>query len=253
MKRKDCIVVLTIAVLAVSACLVAIAQDGGEQAIPEDSEFQGSKLCGMCHKDEMTAYEETAHFTHEPPADTDEPWKHNTGWDADAGEAAEEGIRCETCHGRGSAHSKAKTEEKYPLVINSLNIENNASRVSICAQCHARYTAKEGDLPVDYTPGENLLEKIDLLPVEEGATHQQVNELVTSTHFEKNVGCVQCHTSHSGGGENNLREPAEEICKPCHADQLDMAHTKGMAKEGDTCVGCHMPNGAHTFAKPAGE
>jgi mono/diheme cytochrome c family protein len=40
----------------------------------------------------------------------------------------------------------------------------------------------------------------------------------------------------------------------CHHEEADLAtHTKGKAKEGDTCVTCHMPDGAHTFAKPPAE
>ncbi|MGQ9731939.1 MAG: cytochrome c3 family protein [Candidatus Zipacnadales bacterium] len=234
--------------------LLAIAQDARPR-IPDDAKYVTSKLCGMCHEEEATAFAKTPHFNHEPPAETDEPWKHNTGWNKETSEAAEAGIRCEACHGRGSAHVKADQDEKAGLIINSMILEDNAVRVSICAQCHARYTAKEGEVPVAYVPGENLLEKIELLPVEEGLPHQELNEMIASKHFTlQHMGCIQCHTSHAEEKtEHSLRKPLPDLCVQCHQEQADLAHTKGQAKEGDTCATCHMPNGAHTFAKASTE
>ncbi len=244
-----------IVVLAVGFCLAVVAQEV-KQAIPDDAKYATSKLCGMCHKDEKPIYDETTHGKYEMPEGVEEPWRHSTGWDRETGEPAEPGVGCEACHGRGSAHMSAATKDdvdQTALIVNSLKLETNDQRVSICAQCHARYTVAEGEPPVDFTPGENLLEKVTLLPPEEGQKQQQVNELVNSKHYtEKDMGCIQCHTSHSEGvQEGQLRKPINDLCAPCHHDQSDMAaHTDGKAQEGDTCATCHMPGGSHGFQKP---
>jgi len=233
-------------------CLTVVAQEP-QAAIPADAEYAGSKLCGMCHKDQTAAFSETPHAKHEAPAETTEPWKHGTGWDKAAGKAAEVGIRCEACHGRGSAHVKASQDERTLRIINPLSLDEPDKITSICAQCHSYYTPKEGDAPVAFTPGENLFEKIDLLPVEAGKSMQQVNEFVTGKHYTvKHMTCIQCHTSHTEGiTDTNLRMTAPDLCVQCHHEQADLTHTKGTAKEGDTCLTCHMPDGVHTFAKVA--
>jgi len=240
----------------VAALGVAVVAQEPQAAIPADSEYAGSKLCGMCHKDEKTAFAETKHPKAEPLAGTDTPWKYATGWDRATGQAQEPGVQCEACHGRGKTHVGAKTEDKKTLIINPLNLDEPDKITSICAQCHSYYTPKEGTAPAAFTPGENLFEKIDLLPVEEGKAMQQVNEFVTSKHYtEKHMTCIQCHTSHSEGiQEHNLRKTVPDLCVQCHHEEADIAkHTEGhtmKAKEGDTCVTCHMPNGVHTLAKP---
>lgn len=230
-------------------CFIVIAQEPQAQ-IPPDAEYAGSKLCGLCHKDQKTAFAETPHAKHIAPADTSEPWKHSTGWDRETGKAVEEGIQCEACHGRGKPHVGAKTEEKTALIINPLSLDTPEKINSICAQCHSRYTPKEGEPPVAFTPGDNIFDKIELLPVTEEQVMQQMNEFTTSKHYtEKRMTCIQCHTSHTEGiTTQNLRKPVPELCVQCHHEQEDMeAHTKGAARPEDTCITCHMPNGAHTF------
>jgi predicted CXXCH cytochrome family protein len=244
-----------VAVLVVGFCLAAIAQDV-KQAIPPDAKYVTSKLCGMCHKTEKTVYSETTHGKYEMPEGVEEPWRHSTGWDKATGTPSEPGVGCEACHGRGSAHMSAATKDdvdETALIIDPLKLETNDQRLSICAQCHARYTVAEGEPPVDFTPGENLLEKVTLLPPEPGQPQQQVNEFVSSKHYNANdMSCVQCHTAHTEGiQEHQLRKPINDLCTPCHEDQSDMAaHTDGKAKEGDTCATCHMPDASHAFEKP---
>jgi predicted CXXCH cytochrome family protein len=253
MKTTMRIAALVVAgILLGGLCLVVYAQETAG-AIPADAEYAGSKLCGMCHKDQKTTFAETPHAKHVAPTDTTEPWKHATGWNKGTGQAAEAGIQCEACHGAGKPHAGAKTEDKKTCIVNPMALDTPEKIDSICAQCHSYYTPKEGEAPVAFTPGENLLEKVTLLPPEPGKAMQQVNEFVTSKHFtEKHMTCIQCHTSHTEGvGEHNLRQQPPELCVQCHHEQADMAaHTKGAAKEGDTCVTCHMPGGVHTFAKP---
>jgi hypothetical protein len=256
MKMGVRLAALAIAGVMVGAlCLAVIAQDE-QAAIPADAKYAGSKLCGMCHKDEKTAFAETKHPQVQAPEGTTTPWKYVTGWDKAAGSGNEPGVQCEACHGRGSVHVGAKVEEKKTLIINPMNLDDPQKITSICAQCHSRYTPKEGDPPVDFTPGEVIFDKIDLLPVEAGQPMQQVNEFVTSKHYtEKHMTCIQCHGAHDEGMvEHNLRKPLPDLCGQCHHEQADLAaHTKGKAKEGDTCATCHMPDGAHTFAKPAAQ
>jgi len=249
------VAVAVVVTLAVGFCLAALAQDV-KQAIPADAKYATSKLCGMCHKDEKAIYSETTHGKYEMAEGVEEPWRHSTGWDKTAGKPSEPGVGCEACHGRGSAHVSAATKDdidETALTIDPLKLETNDQRVSICAQCHARYAVAEGEPPVDFTAGENLLERVTLLPAEPGQKQQQVNEFVGSKHYtEKDMGCIQCHTSHSEGiQEHQLRKPIMELCVPCHHENSDLAaHTDGKAKEGDTCATCHMPDGSHAFQKP---
>jgi predicted CXXCH cytochrome family protein len=239
--------------LAVFATLAVTAQDG-KPAIPADSTYAKSKVCGMCHKDQLAAWSQTKHAKVEAPADTKTPWIYWTGWERAAGTGSEPGVACEACHGRGKAHVTAKIEDKKLTIINGVKLESPALEVSICAQCHAQYKPKEGEAPVAFTPGEDLLAKVDLLPVVEGGTMQQANELVASKHYEKGTVCETCHSAHTDAGQpHQLRKPVVELCGGCHKDETDLAtHTKGKAKPDDTCVTCHMPGGSHAFQKPAG-
>jgi len=235
--------------------LAVMAQDA-KPAIPPDSTYVRSKTCAGCHKDQLKLWGATLHAKQEPPAGTAEPWIYVTGWDPATKQPAEAGVACEACHGRGKAHVTAEKDERKLKIIKGGALGSPALDVSICAQCHARYTSKEGDPPVAFTPGDDLLAKINLLPVQDGQKMQQVNELVGSRHFEKGTVCMTCHSAHTDAGvEHQLRKPVVELCGGCHADQANdlAAHTKGQAKADDTCVMCHMPNGSHAFQKPASQ
>ncbi len=204
----------------------------------------------MCHKAEKTAWEATLH-AEQTPGDDDTPWTHVTGYDPATGEGVEDGVSCEMCHGRGSVHTKVAADDRNATIVNGVKLATPALQVSICAQCHAKY---EEDAPVPYTPGEDLLAKITLIEVVPGEPMQQVNDLVGGKHFENGTVCVTCHTAHTEDSVGHqLRKPVVELCGECHADHVDLVHTKGAAKEGDTCITCHMPDGSHAFAKPVAE
>jgi len=236
--------------LAAAVCLGVVGLQA-QASVPADAEYVTSKICGMCHKAQATAWAPTRHAKTTPPADGTEPWKHVTGYDAASGTGKEPGVACEACHGRGSAHVKASAETRKTVIVNAGTLETPVQQVSICAQCHARYTPVEGEPPVAFTPGEDLLAKVTLLPPEPGQTMQQVNELVHSKHFEQGVVCLTCHSAHpEAETEHQLRKPVMELCGGCHADKVDLTHTKGQAKAGDTCQTCHMPDGSHAFVKP---
>ncbi len=232
--------------------LAVVAQEA-KPAIPADSTYVKSKVCGMCHKEQLKNWSTTLHAKQAPTPDATEPWKFTTGWDPAAKQASENGVACEDCHGRGKAHVSASQDERKVRIINGGKLDDPALKVSICAQCHSRYKPNEGQAPVAFTPGENLLAKVTLLPPEEGQKMEQVNELVGSKHFPKGTVCETCHSAHTDSGQpHQLLKPIIELCTGCHKDKADIAaHTKGKAKPDDTCATCHMPNGSHLFKKPA--
>jgi len=239
---------------SLAGVLAVVAQDA-KPAIPPDSTYVKSKVCGMCHKEQLALWSQTLHAKQQPAADTKEPWIYTTGWDPATEQPSETGVACEACHGRGKAHVAAKEDDRKLKIIKGDTLGSPALEVSICAQCHARYKPNEGDPPVAFTPGDDLLAKINLLPVQDGQKMQQVNELVGSKHFEKGTVCESCHSGHpASGAPHQLRKAVPDLCLDCHKDKSDVAgHTKGKAKADDTCVTCHMPNGSHAFRKPASQ
>ncbi|OPZ85978.1 MAG: hypothetical protein BWY76_01165 [bacterium ADurb.Bin429] len=110
-------------------------------------------------------------------------------------------------------------------------------------------------MAVNYKFGQDLLttEGFKLAEVQEGKPMQEMNEVVTSKHFAKDITCVNCHSSHVATPQaHQLKQPVNELCLSCHKDKTMAVHAPKAAADA-TCATCHMPKGSHAFAKPKAE
>jgi hypothetical protein len=148
---------------------------------------------------------------------------HTTGFDPQGnqnelpgliGTWAQEGVRCERCHGPGSLH-----------ISNPQGIKLNVQRDSAeCGDCHIR-------------------EPLDTIHAAEGFLdhNQQYNESLQSKHLALN--CVDCHDPHSGVVQLRKAETqtTQIQCENCHFDQAKYQNNPSHQNLGLTCIECHMP------------
>ena len=187
-------------------------------------------------------------------------------------------IGCETCHGAGSAHIKAKKAEKPSLIVNPAKLA--AERVTtICVQCHSRPQGHlKNDQPVNkdnkmLTAGisrneylVNYTTREDAGPndfwgdgVHSKAHHQQGTDFIRSKHYTnatQTLSCVSCHDPHGNSGLKNQlvkapRDGQNSLCANCHKVDLKEHTTKAVGEahtDKIACVDCHMPKTMQTGA-----
>jgi tetratricopeptide (TPR) repeat protein len=138
--------------------------------------------------------------------------------------AHETGVRCETCHGPGSAHLKAVGADAADKAIINPKRFTNEQVLEQCAQCHAGF----GDL---YDP----------LP-EDLLISNQVNALRNSQCYIQSgagLGCTTCHNPHQDASKTESRPV--QACLGCHGESVPgRAGLCPVNKAGD-CLKCHMP------------
>ncbi|MFM8319602.1 MAG: multiheme c-type cytochrome [Chloroflexota bacterium] len=145
---------------------------------------------------------------------------HTTGYDASGnqdglagltGAWAQEGVRCEACHGPGGNHMKDPQN-----VLMRIDRDKSA-----CTGCHVR-----GDLA--------SLQTQDGLIVH----HEQYGDLFAGKHAL--LDCVDCHDPHSGVVQlRQAEQPTTRVeCQQCHFKQ---AQQRKVAMHGFACITCHMP------------
>jgi hypothetical protein len=129
---------------------------------------------------------------------------------------AEEGVRCEVCHGPGGDHVRAgggRLNIFQPRNLNGSGVND------FCGNCHRMPPAAGED--VDWTDAWN--------------TRHQPVYLSQSACFRASQGRLNCFTCHD---PHNAKPVRMEACGDCHASPK---HTRPLAK-GQTCTGCHMPS-----------
>jgi DmsE family decaheme c-type cytochrome len=119
---------------------------------------------------------------------------------------------CESCHGPGQAHVEAGGD---PTKIASYKRMSTDEANATCTTCHDRQTHA----------------------LWEGSSHEQ-----------RNVGCMSCHSVHSAKGERaHLKAQSErELCASCHRDKTNkLARFNHMpVREGKMeCSTCHNVHG----------
>lgn len=130
------------------------------------------------------------------------------------GSWAQDGVRCEACHGPGSQH-----------ITNpggfSMRIERDASA---CTSCHV---SEGSTAPL----------------VENGfiSFHEQYRELSQGKHAV--LDCVDCHNPHLGVAQarQNGVAAVKTQCQDCHWEQAKYQNIPVHAAMGTPCVECHMP------------
>lgn len=187
-------------------------------------------------------------------------------------------VGCETCHGAGSAHAKAKKSLKASLIVSPGKLAAERATV-ICTQCHSRpQGTMNNDQPINkdnrmLTPGISRNEYLVNHTSREDAAqadfwadgvhskshHQQGTDLIRSKHYANEFRTLSCSSCHDLHGEKGLphqismpvRDGKDSLCASCH--KVDMkqhttktvgeAHTKNIA-----CVDCHMTKTMQTGA-----
>lgn len=127
-------------------------------------------------------------------------------------ESHETGVRCETCHGPGSAHAKSPA------------VKIAKPDMATCAECHSGFSDIQDPVPAD------LL------------ISNQVNALKRSQCYIQsggNVTCAACHDPHRDATGKDTKATA--ACLACHAPKAaGRAALCPIDKTGE-CIGCHMP------------
>jgi Cytochrome c554 and c-prime len=128
------------------------------------------------------------------------------------------GVRCEVCHGPGSAHVRdaAHNPLRTPGQLNATAMNR------FCGQCHR----------TDSETGEELTDLRD-----RRNSRDQPLRLAASACFARSSGrlnCITCHDPHSELEQNVAAYDAR--CQSCHAKKVHRQPVIGQA-----CASCHMP------------
>lgn len=125
------------------------------------------------------------------------------------------GVRCEVCHGAGSAHAAARSR-------NRLRIVPAGEQVSFCGKCHR----------LELETGEELTNLGDARIL-----RSPPRMLAASACYQRSggrLGCVNCHSPHAPL-EQNLAA-YDKRCQSCHPATR---HAEAVA--GRPCAACHLP------------
>lgn len=215
-------------------------------------------------------------------------WCHNAGVDTTNlySDKVEIGVGCEACHGAGSAHIAAATnEERRQTIINPTKLSKQA-QAAVCGQCHNRgkTSSKYSDgettsFPINYKLGDEAIsdwnvdasgywnsKETDLSKRVPTKHRMQYPDLMNSKHFGV-TSCTDCHRGHNFRIENLTDN---NLCTRCHSDyavtEKLVAHAKhsystsnATLKSQLLCITCHMVKTAksaiaydqagHTFRK----
>lgn len=215
-----------------------------------------SMLCIACHKGMNKALVERFQSTkHAQVAPTDDMapvdvYRRSIGYNPADKTYYDKGVSCQACHGAGSAHTKAKAEDKKTTMVRIDELATPQQKLSVCGRCHGQYTLGEATFDANFKVGDNLFTKegFKLTEIKQPGPFQQLNELESSKHGEHDVTCITCHTAHEDTeAKPQLRKPVPELCLQCHGTAHQCKVAPAQIKDGDTCATCHMPGGRHVF------
>lgn len=144
-------------------------------------------------------------------------------------EPLELGVRCEACHGPGSAHRDAAVQgarDRVAALIQSPGRLRADELNNFCGGCH-RVQARDR-ARIDLTFPWNV--------------RHQPPYLERSECFRKSQGRLSCLTCHDPHDSAKRGEPAfyNSICSSCHSTAIKGSRICTAVKQGD-CISCHMP------------
>ena len=209
------------------------------------------KECASCH---YNAYTLTKNAAGDYIAGASNDRNGELDIDGD-GKPNEINMGCETCHGPGSAHDKAK-EIDMPATIVSPNKLSAERSSMICGQCHSRPQGNlKNDQPVntaykmmlpgtarntylkDYTTREDAA-KGDYWADElhSKSHHQQYSDFIKSSKYRNGnqlVACTDCHDTHGKAKfaqQMKADSSKPESCTSCHKNSTDMKAPCGQSQ-----------------------
>ena len=165
-----------------------VTYKSGTEKLPYD--------CGACH---TTGYS---------------PNGNQDGLPGLVGTWAQEGIRCEACHGPGGLH-----------ITNPSGFAMQIERDSeLCGECHRRDNVEQVNAK------DGFIEH-----------HEQYEELYQGKHIV--LKCVDCHDPHTGVVQLRQAEEAttRTACENCHYQQATYQNNEMHQQMGFPCIECHMP------------
>lgn len=192
---------------------------------------------------------------------------HTTGLDVERFRWEDNGVQCEACHGPASVHvdlarDYGRNPDDEELAEIRAAIYTGADS-QVCGQCHSQGHAPETNLPypVDYRPGQPLLDEAVFQLVEPGdpahywpsghakQKYMQFNEWVTSAHataltslqesdYDKSETCLTCHSGDYRFTQARIALHEEGDREGAPPEPL----TVETAQFGVTCVTCHDPH-----------
>ena len=128
---------------------------------------------------------------------------------------AQEGVRCEKCHGPGSLHASNPQGFEMKIMRDS----------QACSACHQPHTG------VAVTAKDGFIQK-----------DEQVADLFRGKHAV--LECILCHDPHKGVVQ--LSRAGEQTvslkCEQCHPDQARQQKNPTHLSMQLTCTQCHMPH-----------
>ena len=149
------------------------------------------------------------------------------------------GVRCEACHGPGSAHVEALGRGDVERARKLISLPNGLSGkrlIQTCAPCHR--TGHDWNAE-NWNYVDNL--------------RHQVAYFVRSKCFQKGSGafsCVSCHDPHEPVRKNDPSH-YNQRCLGCHGAEAHPAKSVSQGKLADHCITCHMPQVAMKMTEKA--
>jgi hypothetical protein len=152
----------------------------------------------------------------------------------------ENGVSCERCHGPGSEHARAPSENR---MVDPATLEPER-RDAVCGQCHLTGEARierPGRRIAEFQAGDRLSDYATWFVYSAGRS-----DLKVTSHVEKlaasacqrvsgdKLWCGSCHDPH---GNANKTQAA---CLGCH----ESAHLGDTKRRDESCASCHMPRSA---------
>lgn len=172
-----------------------------------------------------------------------------------------EGIDCQRCHGPGQKHVELATghapaAEVRAAIVNPARLSPDRS-MEVCMQCHLEtsvpklpHAIRRFDRgPFSYVPGQPLGDFSIAFDRKPGTNKtfevaQGAYRLRQSQCFLKSQGklqCTTCHNPHDVPRGEDAAAHYNQICRNCHAAQLERMASSTSHAAGADCISCHMP------------
>ncbi len=213
---------------------------------------KGVDTCVSCHDEENEAPVFPIFKTkHAVKADARTPFGH-------------ENKQCESCHGAGGDHVKAKKTEKRAGNIISFGknawtpVKDQNEKCLTCHQTHQRIDWKGSSHAFNdvacaschsvHAAKDPVLQRQNQAKVCYGCHANEQAKFQQASHHpvrEGKMACTECHDVHDDNGSGRLvKATAREKCASCHAEKRG-PFLWDHAPAAEDCNQCHTPHGSN--------